>query len=78
MKSKLTIIVVVLVGIAALWLFVYRGRKGDTLVYHGERIKLSRSYVDFSTYKNNPNNIDATETARVQRLVRSREQILTN
>jgi hypothetical protein len=70
MKSKLTIVVVVLVGIAALWLFVYRDRKGDTIVYHGERIKLSRSYVDFSTYKNDPNNIDATETARVQRLVR--------
>jgi hypothetical protein len=70
MKSKLTIVVVVLAGFATVWLFVYRDRKGDAIDYHGERIKLSRSYVDFTAYKNDPNNIDVTETARVQRLVR--------
>ena len=70
MKSKLAIVVVILAGFVAVWILAYRNRESDTIDYHGERIKLSRKYADFSTYKNDPNNIDITETARVQRLVR--------
>ena len=70
MRSKWAILVVVLAGLAATWFFVRRGRGSDTIEYRGERIKLNRRYDDFSSYKNDPNNIDASETPRVQQLVR--------
>ena len=68
--SKWAILFAVLAGLAAIWFFVRRDRGSDTIEYRGERIKLSRKYDDFSNYKNDPNNIDASETARVQQLVR--------
>lgn len=37
--------------------------------YRGEKIKLTKFYVDYDDYKNDPDNIDPSETARVQRLV---------
>jgi hypothetical protein len=70
MKSRLAIVVVIFGAIAAVWILVYRHSATDTIDYRGERIKLSRKYGDFSTYKNDPNNIDIMETRRVQRLVR--------
>ena len=68
--SKSAMLVAALAGVAAVWFFVRRDRGSDTIDYRGERIKLSHRYDDFSTYKNDPNNIDASETARVQQLVR--------
>jgi hypothetical protein len=41
----------------------------DEIEYRGEHIKLTRHYADFDDYKNDPDNIHRTETARVQRLV---------
>jgi hypothetical protein len=72
MTSKWAMLVVVLAGLAGLWLwlFVRRDLGSYTIEYRGERIKLSRRYEDFSTYKNDPNNIAASETARIQQLVR--------
>ena len=70
MTSKWAIAVVVLAGLAAAWFFFRRERGSDTIDYRGERIKLSRRYADFSSYKNDPNNIAASETDRVQQLVR--------
>lgn len=43
--------------------------KEDTIVYRGQTIRLSRAYSDFDEYKNDPNNIAASETERVQQLV---------
>ena len=43
--------------------------KEDTIVYRGQTIRLSRPYSDFDEYKNDPNNIAASETERVQQLV---------
>ena len=43
--------------------------KEDTIDYRGQRIQLSKAYGDFDEYKNDPNNIAASETARVQQLV---------
>ncbi|HEV8291710.1 MAG TPA: hypothetical protein VGP94_07285 [Tepidisphaeraceae bacterium] len=43
--------------------------KDDTLQYRGQTIQLSKAYADFDEYKNDPNNIAASETARVQQLV---------
>src|SRR4051812_46007284 len=43
--------------------------KQDTIDYRGQAIRLSRAYSDFDEYKNDPNNIAANETERVQQLV---------
>src|SRR5688572_1955310 len=43
--------------------------KDDTIQYRGQTIQLSKAYGDFDEYKNDPNNIAASETARVQQLV---------
>lgn len=37
--------------------------------YRGEKIKLTKFYLDYDDYKNDPDNIDPSETARVQRMV---------
>jgi hypothetical protein len=41
----------------------------NTIQYRGQTIQLSKAYVDFDEYKNDPNNIAAGETERVQQLV---------
>ena len=41
----------------------------NVIDYRGEKIRLTKSYADFDDYKNDPQNIDPAETARVQRLV---------
>jgi hypothetical protein len=43
--------------------------KEDWVEYRGQRIQLSKAYGDFDEYKNDPNNIAAGETERVQQLV---------
>jgi hypothetical protein len=43
--------------------------KEDSVEYRGQRIQLSKAYADFDEYKNDPNNIAAGETERVQQLV---------
>ena len=44
-------------------------RRSSEIDYRGERIKLTKFYADFDDYKNDPENIDSSETERVQRLV---------
>ena len=62
------IIVAAVVGVAFLWLALLR-IVPSSVDYRGEKIKLTRFYLDYDDYKNDPDNIDASETARVQRLV---------
>jgi len=62
MKTGITIVLILLVSSCA-------RRPDNEIGYRGERIKLTRSYSDFDDYKNDPQNIDPTETGRVQRLV---------
>lgn len=69
MAKKWITLVVVVAAIGAIWFLVQRDQQ-NTIEYRGQKIKLSRRYTDFSTYKNDPENIDSSETARVQRLVR--------
>ena len=45
------------------------GRRSNEIDYRGERIKLSKVYASYDEYKNDPGNIDPSETERVQRLV---------
>jgi hypothetical protein len=40
-----------------------------SLDYRGEKIKLKHFYFDYDDYKNDADNIDPSETARVQQLV---------
>jgi hypothetical protein len=46
-------------------------RTSNVIDYRGEKIKLTRFYTDYDEYKNDPNNIDPTETDRVQYMVMS-------
>lgn len=74
MTKKWITLVVVVAAIGTIWFLVQRDQvrrnQQNTIEYHGQKIKLSRKYTDFDTYKNDPDNIDPGETARVQRLVR--------
>lgn len=65
--DKRWLILIVIVVLAAFW--CVRNNRTDIMHYRGETIKLSKSYADFDEYKNDPNNIDPSETTRVQTLV---------
>jgi len=66
MKARLSLIILV----ATITTCGCRDKHASSEIeYRGEKIKLSKSYSDYDTYKNDPENIDPTETLRVQRLV---------
>jgi hypothetical protein len=44
-------------------------RQSNEVDYRGEKVKLSKTYASYDDYKNDPENIDRSETERVQRLV---------
>jgi hypothetical protein len=44
-------------------------RRSNQIDYRGEKIKLTKAYANYDDYKNDPENIDPSETERVQRLV---------
>jgi len=46
-------------------------RGSNEIDYRGEKIRLTKAYADYDTYRNDPENIDPSETERVQRLVLS-------
>ena len=66
-KRALLAIAVVL-ALAAIWSGVSR-HIPSSVDYRGEKIKLVKYYLDYDGYKNDPDNIDPSQTARVQRLV---------
>jgi hypothetical protein len=61
-------IVVAVLALSAAWL-IARRHIPSSLDYRGEKIKLTKFYLSFEDYKNDPDNIDSSEDARVQRLV---------
>jgi hypothetical protein len=67
MKRRVLIAFVV-IGAVVLWAGLRRVVP-SSIEYRGEKIKLTRFYLDYDEYKNDPDNIDPSETARVQRLV---------
>lgn len=67
--DKRWLIPVAVILVAALWWTTKKNSRGDVVLYRGEKIKLSKHYTDFDQYKNDPDNIDPSETKRVQRLV---------
>ena len=62
------IVIGTIVGLLIVWNFVSK-LIPSYIDYRGERIKLTRYYFDYDEYKNDPDNIDPSETARVQQLV---------
>ena len=70
MKRPLRIVAIV--ALAASW-YALRGwmNRFNTIEYHGQTVKLSRSYLEYDDYKNDPNNLAAEEVPRVQQLVKS-------
>lgn len=69
MSTKRALIVVGgIVAAGLLWTALNR-YSPNTIEYRGEKIRLTRYYLDYDDYKNDPNNIDPSETARVQKLV---------
>jgi len=65
---RFAIVILVLLALFAAWRF-RSGAAEDEMAYRGEKIKLSKKYSDFSDYKNDPENIHPSETARVQKLL---------
>jgi len=45
------------------------GAAPDTIEYQGQQIKLTKVYGDYDEYKEDPNNIAASEIPKVQKLV---------
>jgi len=68
MTRKLALIAGIVIAVGALWVGMRRIIP-STVDYRGEKIKLTKFYLDYDEYKNDPDNIDPSETARVQRLV---------
>lgn len=54
---------------AILWMPVCRALGMNQIEYRAESIRLSRCYFDYDSYKNDPENLDPAENARVERLV---------
>jgi hypothetical protein len=66
--KRLLLIIAVLVAVGAAWALVRR-KIPSSVDYRGQQIKLTKYYFDYDDYKNDPDNIDPSETARVQRMV---------
>lgn len=66
--KKIIPLVGALIAIALFCAFVRRHLPSD-VEYRGEKIKLTKYYFSFEDYKDDPDNIDPSENARVERLV---------
>lgn len=66
--SRLALITGVVIVVAVLWAGLRRILP-SSVDYRGEKVKLTKFYLDYDDYKNDPDNIDPSETGRVQRLV---------
>jgi len=62
------IVIAAVVGLMVAWNFVSKMIPSH-IEYRGQEIKLSRYYLDYEEYKDDPDNIDPSETSRVQHLV---------
>jgi hypothetical protein len=66
-RRSLLLVVAVGAGLAIFWWARHQAQA--EIPFRGQMIKLSKSYYDFDSYKNDPDNIAPSETARVQELV---------
>src|SRR5215471_1184034 len=58
--------VILMIG---LLLVLHRSLGMNTIEYQGKHINLTKTYYSYEDYKDDPNNIDPSENARVERLV---------
>jgi hypothetical protein len=68
MFKRLVLVIGVVVLLAVAWA-VARRVLPSSIEYRGQKIKLTKFYLDYDDYKNDSDNIDPSETERVQRLV---------
>src|SRR6266704_3758709 len=66
--KKIILFVGALIAVALLWTVVRR-HLPSFVEYQGEKIRLTKYYLSFEDYKDDPDNIDPSENARVERLV---------
>jgi hypothetical protein len=66
--KRIVILFAVLALIAVGW-FLMRRRIPSTIDYQGEKIKLTKYYLSYEDYKDDPDSIDPSEAAHVYRLV---------
>jgi hypothetical protein len=57
-----------MVAVLAAWALVRRILP-STIEYRGQKVKLTKFYLDYEDYKDDPDNIDPSENDRVQRMV---------
>jgi len=70
MNRRAALTIVVLVALYAA-LRIARGRSVGTIDYQGQQIKLAKFYLSYEDYKDDPNNIDPSEYARVETLAKN-------
>jgi hypothetical protein len=72
-NRKTRVVAGIVIAMVAAWIIITsrasRAGADDEIEYRGQKIKLSKKYSDYDDYKNDPDNIHPSETARVQRLV---------
>lgn len=68
MSKRLLAVSGAVILLAAAWAGVRRILP-SSIEYRGQKIKLTKFYLDYDEYKNDPDNVDSSETERVQRLV---------
>lgn len=66
--KRLLLATLILVSVTVAWAFVRRILP-SSIEYRGQKIKLTKFYLNYDEYKNDPDNIDPSEIERVQRLV---------
>src|SRR5258708_38657719 len=66
--KKAILLAAALIAIAMLWTVGRRHLPSD-IEYQGEKIKLTKYYLSFEDYKDDPDNIDPSENKHVERLV---------
>ena len=66
--KRLLLVAAIVLALAAAWAVVRRILP-SYVEYRGEKIKLTKFYLDYDDYKNDPDNIASSETLRVQRMV---------
>ena len=63
-------IIVLMAGGLVLARMAYVERNGSAeMYYHGEEIRLTKKYVDYDDYKNDPGNVAPSEVPRVERMM---------
>lgn len=67
-NPKNLLVVAIVIAVVALWSGARKHILSD-IDYQGQKIKLSKYYSSFEDYKDDPNNIDPAENARVAELV---------